>query len=205
MVDQDNKTEDMKNWRVCGHRMHRRMENKNMRSRVLILVFLAGMAIGSPTAAGPSGPEASRPPLPPEGIRVVQPDSKVPDEIRGFSGSWYGEWVDPGHPDQPIREILVVEEMVSKDDIKLVYSWGACPVCKSKAGWRRFKGKMVNICIAWHNLPKPFSQVNTDALGQKKVLCFRYPEGRTFTFVLDDKDQLIGTDGAGAIIMSRLK
>jgi hypothetical protein len=194
--------------RVCGHKGHRHMEERNMRSGVLIMLFLVGMAIGSPTitgTAGPSGPEASRPPLPPEGIRLVQPDPGVPAEIRGFSGSWQGDWVDPGHPGQPIREILVVEEMVSKDDIKIVYSWEACPVCKNKAGWRRFKGKMVNICIAWHNLPKPFSQVNADALGQKKVLCFRYPEGRTFSFVLDDKDQLIGTDGAGAIIMSRIK
>jgi hypothetical protein len=177
-----------------------------LKALTLLLVLLlgvgttAGQAGEPPPAAGPGGP-----PLPPEGIRVVPPDSKVPAEIRGFSGSWYGEWIDPGHPDKPIREILVIEEMVSRDDIKVVYSWGECPVCKSKAEWRRFKGKIVNICIPWQNLPKPFSQVNADALGQKKVLCFSYPEGRTFTFVLDNNDQLIGTDGAGAIMMSRLK
>lgn len=83
-------------------------------------------------------------------------------------------------------------------------SWGDCPVCRSKADWRRFTGKIANICIDWRKLPPPFAQVNPDALGNKRVLYFSYPAGRTFTFVLDDKDQLFGTDGVGAIRMARL-
>ena len=98
----------------------------------------------------------------------------------------------------------MVEEVVSKNEIKVILSWGDCPVCQSKADWRRFTGKITSLCIDWKKLPKPFFQINTDALGQNKVLHFSYPEGRAFIFVLDDSHHLIGTDGAGIVVMSRL-
>ena len=78
-------------------------------------------------------------------------------------------------------------------------------MCRSKADWRRFSGKIAKLCIDWRRVPEPFSQILADALGNKTVLYFSYSEGRTFTFVLDDSDQLLGTDGVGAVRMSRLK
>lgn len=176
-----------------------------MKFLTLIMMLNLLVGIGAGMAAEPSKSAAARPPLPPDGIRVIPPDSKVPADLRPLSGNWYGEWVDPAHPDRPIPEILVVEEMVSQDNIKVIFSWGDCPVCKTEAKWRRFTGKIVSICVDWQSFPKPFSQVNAAALGQKKLLLFSYPEGRTFAFVLDDSDHLIGTDGVGCIRMTRLK
>jgi len=135
---------------------------------------------------------------------VVSPNPALPPDIRSFSGSWSGIWIDPQHPQSGIREILVVEEIVSEDEIKVILSWGDCPVCHSKADCRRFAGKIRNLCIDWQKLPKPFYHIKTDSLGEKRVLVFGYPEGRVFTFVLDDEGNLIGTDGGGIIVMSRL-
>jgi hypothetical protein len=176
-----------------------------MNAIILMIVLLLGTGVGSVQAGPPPGAAPGRPPLPPEGIRVITPDPSLQADIRAFSGSWYGLWIDPSHPDRGIREILVVEEVVSKDEIKVILSWGDCPVCQSKADWRRFTGKLASLCIDWNKLPKPFYHLNTDALGQKKVLSFGYPEGRTFIFVLDNDNELIGTDGAGIVVMSRLK
>jgi hypothetical protein len=176
-----------------------------MKWLTLIMVLLLGLGIGSGGAAEKSASELARPPLPPEGIRVVLPDPGLPADIRAFSGSWYGVWFDPDHPEKGIREMLVVEDIPAQDKVNVIFSWGECPVCQSKADWRRFPGKIVNLCVDWQKLPGPFSKVSSDALGEKKVLAFGYPEGRTFTFVLDADGQLLGTDGWGSIKMKRLE
>jgi len=169
---------------------------------ILALLLVLGMGAcgdGKPGGAGPAGP-----PLPSGGVQVFPPAPALPADIRAFSGGWHGVWVDPDHPDRGIPEVLIVEEVISQDEVRVVLSWGDCPVCRSKAGWRRFTGKTAKICLDWRRLPEPFSRVSPDTLGNKKVLYFGYPEGRVFTFVLEDQDQLIGTDGVGAIRMSRL-
>lgn len=176
-----------------------------MKSLTLIMVLLLGLGIGSGVAAEKPAAQPARPPLPPEGIHVVPPDPGLPADIRGFVGSWYGVWYDPGHPQSGVQEILVVEEIASKDQVKVIFSWGDCPVCKSKADWRRFSGKIADLCVDWQRLPGPISKVDAAALDIRKVLYFGYPEGRTFTFVLDDAGQLLGTDGWGSIKMNRLK
>jgi hypothetical protein len=173
--------------------------------KILIVILLWGMAFCPSQASDQAGTELNRPPLPSEGIKVIAPDPSLPSDLKVFSGSWDGLWLDPHHPDEPIREILVVEEVISKDDIRGIFSWGDCSVCQSKADWRRFSGKLLKLCIDWGKLPAPFNRVDATGSGEKKVLYFRYAEGRTFSFVLDDKDQLIGTDGTGLITMSRFK
>jgi len=176
-----------------------------MKSPTLIMILLLGIGTGLAGAAAPPAPEPARPPLPPEGIHLVPPDPGLPADIKEFSGSWQGVWFDPDHPQSGVRELLIVEEVASKDKIKVIFSWGDCPVCRSKADWRRFSGRIVNLCVDWKRLPGPFSNVNSDALGEKKVLVFGYPEGRTFTFVLDNEGQLLGTDGWGSIKMKRVQ
>ena len=169
-----------------------------MKALIAILVLVLGIGMGSSGAAEPG-----RPPLPPQGIHVVPPDPALPADLKEFSGSWSGEWFDPDHPESGIREILVVEEIAAKDKVNVIFSWGDCPVCRTKADWGRFSGKFLYLCVDWKRLPGPISQVDSDALGGKKVLCFKYPEGRTFLFVADG-DQLLGTDGYGSIKMRRL-
>lgn len=176
-----------------------------MKALIVALAFLMGPGMASGQAAGLAGAGSAGPPLPPEGIRLIAPAPDLPGELRAFAGSWSGVWIDPDHPESGIPETLAVEEVVSKDEIKVVFAWGDCPVCGSQAGWRRFTGKVANLCLDWGKLPKPFSRVRADALGHKKVLVFSYPQGRTFTFVLDDDGRLLGTDGAGAVRMSRVK
>jgi hypothetical protein len=173
-----------------------------MKALMLVLVLLLGAGSSAGQAAGPAGAGL---PLPPEGLRLVPPDPGLPEDLRAFAGSWAGVWIDPDHPETGIPETLVVEEVVSKDEIRVIFAWGDCPVCGSHADWRRFAGRVANLCIDWRKLPEPFSRVRADSLGNKKVLVFSYPQGRTFTFVLDDDGQLLGTDGVGAVRMSRVK
>jgi hypothetical protein len=181
------------------------LRTRVVKALIVVLAFLLGMGLSLGQAAEPAGPGPAGPRLPPEGVRVISPDPGLPADIRAFTGRWSGVWIDPDHPERGIPEVLIVEEVVSKDEIRVFFSWGDCPVCRSKGAWRRFTGKIARICIDWRKLPEPFSRIRADALGNKKVLCFSYPEGRTFTFVLDDDDQLLGTDGVGAVRMSRMK
>ncbi len=97
-----------------------------MKLLILIMAGWLGLAPGG-AAAAPAAPEPARPPLPPQGIRVVPPDPGLPGEIRAFSGSWYGDWVDPDQPESSIREILVVEEIAAADNVKVIFSWGESP------------------------------------------------------------------------------
>ena len=65
--------------------------------------------------------------MPPEGIRMVPPVRGLPPEIRAFAGRWADVWIDPGHPDSGIPELLVVEEVISKDEVKVVFQLGVLP------------------------------------------------------------------------------
>ncbi len=176
-----------------------------MTSIPLILVFLVALVLSSGSAAAAPVAANLQPPLPPGEVRVAPPAPGLPAEIQAFSGQWAGAWIDPAHPESGIQEILVVQEMVSKDDIKVILSWGDCPVCGSQGEARRFSARIANLCIDWRRLPEPFAHLKADGLGPKQVLYFSYPEGRTFTFVLNDQGQLLGTDGEGAVRMNRVK
>jgi hypothetical protein len=175
-----------------------------MKPIALIMVLLLGVGISAGGAADKSATEPAPPPLPPQGIHLVPPDPGLSADIKEFSGSWHGEWFDPDHPEIGVRETLVVEEIASKDKVNVIFSWGDCPVCQSKANWHRFSGKILYLCVDWKKLPGPISRVNSDALGGRRVLCFSYPEGRTFIFV-SDGEQLLGTDGYGSVMMKRLQ
>ncbi len=132
----------------------------------LMMAFFLGMGVGSGLSAGLMGGDQAGPPLPPEGIRMVRPVPGLPPEIRAFAGRWAGVWIDPcigqRHP-----ELLVVEEVISKDEVKVVFSWGYCPVCRSKADWRRFSGKIAKLCIDWRKLPEPFLPNPRRCLGKQ--------------------------------------
>jgi hypothetical protein len=144
-----------------------------------LLLAGAGVAFGEKTKA------LCPPRLPEDGIHQVQPDPKLPPEIRGFFGNWQGQWLEAGaNPHQMVPTIMVVEEIVSPEKVMVVLGWGECPICKSEAGCQRFWGKI-------------------EKVQGKQVLYFGFPQGKTFSFSLEN-DSLIGTDGQGQVIMHRL-
>jgi hypothetical protein len=152
-----------------------------MKSFLMAMVVLVGMGIWNCEAA-----QLAPPPFPAEDIRLVSPALGLPDDIKAFSGKWHGEWLDPcDFPGFGLQEILVIEEIVSPEEVKVILSWGDCPVCGAKADWRRFWGKIIT-------------------RDGKKVLYFGYSAEKTFSFY-HEGEYLIGTDGKGGIRMERLK
>jgi hypothetical protein len=125
------------------------------------------------------------PRLPEDGVRQVQPDPKLPGEIKAFFGNWHGHWMAPGSDQaHAVPTILVVEEIVSPEKVMVVLGWGECPTCKSAAGCQRFWGKI-------------------EKVQGKQVLYFGFPQGKTYSFAFEG-NHLVGTDGTAQVSMSRL-
>jgi hypothetical protein len=146
---------------------------------IVLLIIGVGMAAAEKTKA------LCPPRLPEDGLHQVQPDPNLPADIKAFYGNWQGQWMAPG-ADQAhaVPTILVVEEIVSPEKVMVVLGWGECPTCKSDAGCQRFWGKI-------------------EKVQGKQVLYFGFPQGKTYSFSLEN-DHLIGTDGQAQVTMSRL-
>jgi hypothetical protein len=163
------------------------MSKPTCRSLLSIAVILALtlIVVGVGIAAGEKSKALCPPRLPEDGLHQVQPDPKLPAEIRAFYGNWYGQWKAPGgDPAHAVPTILVVEEIVSPEKVMVVLGWGECPTCKSDAGCQRFWGKI-------------------GMVQGKQVLYFAYPNGKNYAFTLEG-DRLIGGDGVDQVVMSRL-
>ena len=154
-------------------------------SPIVAILALTLLIAGTGVASGEKSKALCPPRLPEDGIHQVQPDPKLPVEIRAFFGNWHGRWLAPGgDPACAVPTILVVEEIVSPEKVMVVLGWGECPTCKSDAGCQRFWGK-------------------TEKVKGKQVLYFGFPQGKTYSFSLED-DRLIGTDGQAQVTMRRL-
>ena len=163
------------------------MSKPTCHSLAPIVVILALMLLiaGTGVASGEKSKALCPPRLPEDGIHQVQPDPNLPAEIRSFFGNWHGQWMAPGgDPAHAVPTILVVEEIVSPEKVMVVLGWGECPTCKSDAGCQRFWGKI-------------------EKVQGKQVLYFGFPQGKTYSFNLED-DRLIGTDGQARVTMRRL-
>lgn len=147
-----------------------------------IVLLIVGVGI-----AGAEKSKALCPPrLPEDGIHQVTPDPNLPVDIKAFYGNWQGQWLEAGaKPGHSVSTILVVEEIVSPEKVMVVLGWGECPICKADAGCQRFWGKIAKV-------------------EGKQVLYFGFPQGKTFSFSLED-DHLIGTDGQARVTMQRMK
>ena len=152
---------------------------------IVVILALTLIMVAAGVAAGEKSKALCPPRLPEDGVRQITPDPNLPAEIRAFFGNWHGRWVDAGgSPDHAVPTILVVEEIVSPEKVMLVLGWGECPTCKSDAGCQRFWGKI-------------------EKVQGKQVLYFGFPQGKTYSFNLED-DRLIGTDGQARVTMQRL-
>lgn len=153
----------------------------------ILAVLAIGLLIVGVGVAGAEKSKALCPPrLPEDGIHQVAPDPNLPADIKAFYGNWQGQWLEAGAaPDHAVPTILVVEEIVSPEKVMVVLGWGECPVCKTDAGCQRFWGKIAKV-------------------EGEQVLYFGFPQGKTFSFSLED-DSLIGTDGQAQVAMQRLK
>jgi len=161
------------------------MSKPTCHSLVSIVVILAlALLLGAAgVAAGDKSKALCPPRLPEDGLHQIQPDPKLPPEIRAFFGNWHGRWAS--HDNQEgVPTILVVEEIVSPEKVMVVLGWGECPVCKSAAGCQRFWGK-----------------IGVDQ--GKQVLYFAYPNGKNYAFTLEG-NRLIGGDGTDVVVMRRL-
>jgi hypothetical protein len=152
---------------------------------IVAVLAIALLMVGVGMGAGEKSRALCPPRLPEDGIHQVQPDPNLPAEIRAFFGNWHGRWLDAGgDPAHAVPTILVVEEIVSPEKVMVVLGWGECPTCKADAGCQRFWGKI-------------------EKVQGKLVLYFGFPQGKTYSFSLDD-DRLIGTDGQAQVTMRRL-
>jgi hypothetical protein len=120
---------------------------------------------------------AASPPLPPEGIKITPPNQQLPAEIRAFSGTWEGTWGlsserEPGQKDFR-RATLIVEEIVSPEKVRVVYSWGPA-ASGDKPGWGRY----------WGSISRE---------KDRYVLSYKRPNGKTRSFALAG-DQLLTWD-----------
>jgi hypothetical protein len=150
--------------------------------KALILTTVVWLALGSWNcgAAERTTMQLTPPPLPPRGVKVVSPDPSFAPGIKAFSGVWEGVWDDKGHG---VQAKLVVEEIMSSKNVKLLYSWGGCALCNETPGWRGFTGEIVE-------------------KNGKDVLFFGNSPELPFTFTLKE-NQLIGTMGEARIAMEK--
>ena len=120
---------------------------------------------------------AAAPPLPPEGVKVTPPNPQLPPEIRAFSGTWEGTWSFYPHEaglENRRRAILIVEEIVSPEKVRVVYSWG--PTADGeKPGWRRY----------WGSIAKE---------KDRYVLSYKKQDGKPMTFALEGNQLVSWTD-----------
>lgn len=150
---------------------------------IVVILALALLMVAAGVAAGEKSKALCPPRLPEDGLHQVQPDPKLPPEIRAFFGNWHGRWACRDNP-EGVPTILVVEEIVSPEKVMVVLGWGECPVCKADAGCQRFWGKI-------------------GMVQGKQVLYFAYPNGKNYAFTLEG-DRLIGGDGIDLVVMRRL-
>ncbi len=148
---------------------------------ISVLVFLwLGIAPG--LAAQGDKLSLGNPPLPKSGVRVVPPDPQLPPEIRAFSGVWEGSWSRLGWDvttEEYSRTILIVEEIISPEKVRVIYSVGSKPApFDTKGGWKRYWGS--------------FFQVN-----DTYFLTFQRPDGAVHTFNLKG-DKLVSWFGRGS-------
>jgi hypothetical protein len=110
--------------------------------KALILTMVVWLALGGWVcgAAEKTPLQLSPPPLPPSGVKVVSPDPELAPGLKAFSGVWEGVWDDKGHG---VQAKLIVEEILSSGNVKLLYSWGGCALCDETPGWRGFTGEIV--------------------------------------------------------------
>jgi len=150
--------------------------------KALILTMAVWLALGGWNcgAAERTTTQLTPPPLPPRGVKVVSPDPSFAPGITAFSGVWEGVWDDKGHG---VQGKLVVEEILSSENVKLLYSWGGCALCNETPGWRGFTGEIVK-------------------KNGKDVLSFGNSSEQLFTFTLEG-NQLIGTVGEARIAMDK--
>ncbi len=109
---------------------------------------------------------AAAPPLPPEGVKIIPPNPQLPPEIKAFSGVWEGTWGFSSHGggmENHLRATLIVEEIVSPEKVRLVYSWGPT-AAGDKPGWRRHWGSIAKengrYCLSYkkpNGKPRTFS------------------------------------------------
>jgi hypothetical protein len=152
---------------------------------IAVILALTLIVVGVGIAAGEKSKALCPPRLPEDGIHQVQPDPNLPADIKAFFGNWQGQWLEAGaKPDHTVSTILVVEEIVSPEKVMVVLGWGECPICKADAGCQRFWGKI-------------------GVVQGKQVLYFGFPQGKTFSFSLED-ELLIGTDGQAQVSMRRM-
>jgi hypothetical protein len=152
---------------------------------IVAVLAIALLIVGVGMAAAEKTKALCPPRLPEDGIHQVQPDPNLPADIKAFYGNWQGPWLEAGaKPDHTVSTILVVEEIVSPDKVMVVLGWGECPNCKADAGCQRFWGKIAKV-------------------QGKQVLYFGFPEGKTYSYSLED-DRLIGTDGQAQVTMRRM-
>lgn len=88
-------------------------------------------------------PLSVSPPLP-TNMKIIPPNANLPLEISKFSGIWEGTWCFRPHGGaarDTRRAILVVEEIISPESVRVIYSWGPTSSGGS-VGFGRFHGRI---------------------------------------------------------------
>ena len=78
-------------------------------------------------------------PILPADVHVDAPSSRVPKDMRAFSGKWFGV------ADGILDHVLVVERIHDNLEVDAIYSWGvAYQWGINRPGWERYRGKFQN-------------------------------------------------------------
>ncbi|NUN08443.1 MAG: hypothetical protein HUU54_04630 [Ignavibacteriaceae bacterium] len=75
----------------------------------------------------------------PEKFSIVPPSVGIPDELKKFSGKWFGV------ADGILDNILIVEKIINRHEAEVIYSWGvAFQWGVGTPGWQRYTASIEN-------------------------------------------------------------
>jgi hypothetical protein len=159
------------------------------------LSFLSTVAILTlASAAMAAEPLPPIPPMPAKfaHIKIIQPDSSVPQEITDFVGEWEGVWKYegpagqwPGFGTELRRVRLIIYQASSSGKIKALYGIGASPY-QDGVGWRKYK-----------------AEISKD--GEDRYFMFFPPSGHKLVFHLQNGLLKGNQRGVVAIEMQKVK
>ena len=133
------------------------MEKKGL--VLLVFAMVLGLVFGlmAPGSAG-----SNDVPLPSD-INIVPPNPSLPKEVAALSGKWEGSWT------RGRSMILVVEKIISENEMQFVYAWGDWGA-NNPGGFERMSRKF----SVKNNLPQFGWEYNTITKGAKNHVTFEF-------------------------------
>jgi hypothetical protein len=118
----------------CGSEASREFARDSLAWRVAVLACLIAALSG---CAGSGGLLASLPQ--PQDVSIIPPPAGLAPQVAAFWGMWEGYWRGPSG----VLPSRLIVERIDSESAEVVYVWGDDPQGHFKAGWGRFKAKVL--------------------------------------------------------------